>query len=360
MPCIRPIGGPKTVAMGESRLLNAGTAGAFETVRSRSEGLRVTTRAEFYAADPRFLFVYRSARRVTRFLLALVFALVAFAAPADESTVATLKLSATLVSADAPLEAGVKWRIFSSRADADGTHPLLVESSLPTPIATLTPGEYVVHVSFGLASATKSYVLNPGETRMETIPIAAGALRVSATRNDKLIDAANVTVAIYVPERNNAQAHLVYSRARLGDILGVPEGSYHIVSTYLDTVGIGTLGLTKTAGGPLPTPSNSVASGDVRVAPGKIVDVTLKHRFATVTLKLVNAPGGEALANSTFTVLTPGGDVIRELIGAFPSLVLAEGDYDVIARHDAKTFQSTFPVKSGLDRDVEIIAKESE
>jgi hypothetical protein len=163
-----------------------------------------------------------------------------------------------------------------------------------------------------------------------------------------------------VPERNNAQAHLVYSRARLGDILGVPEGSYHIVSTYLDTVGIGTLGLTKTAGGPLPTPSNSLASGDVRVAPGKIVDVTLKHRFATVTLKLVNAPGGEALANTTFTVLTPGGDVIRELIGAFPSLVLAEGDYDVIARHDAKTFQSTFPVKSGLDRDVEIIAKESE
>ncbi len=73
-----------------------------------------------------------------------------------------------------------------------------------------------------------------------------------------------------------------------------------------------------------------------------------------ITLKLVNAQGGEALANTTFTVLTPGGDVIRELIGAFPSLVLAEGDYIAIARHDGKTYQSDFKVQSAVDRDVEV------
>ena len=59
-------------------------------------------------------------------------------------------------------------------------------------------------------------------------------------------------------------------------------------------------------------------------------------------------------------MLTPGGDIIRELIGAFPSLVLAEGEYVVIARHDAKTYQSTFKVQSGLDRDVEVIAQEDD
>ena len=94
------------------------------------------------------------------------------------------------------------------------------------------------------------------------------------------------------------------------------------------------------------------------MAPGKIVDVTLRHRLATLTLKLVNAPGQGALANSTFTVLTPGGDIIRELIGAFPSLVLAEGEYVVIARHDQKTYQATFQVQSGMDRDVEVVAKD--
>ena len=72
---------------------------------------------------------------------------------------------------------------------------------------------------------------------------------------------------------------------------------------------------------------------------------------------LVNTPGGEALANTTFNILTPGGDVIRELVGAFPSLVLAEGEYVAIARHDDKTFQTTFKVQSTLDRDVEVVAK---
>ena len=76
-----------------------------------------------------------------------------------------------------------------------------------------------------------------------------------------------------------------------------------------------------------------------------------------LTLKLVNNPGGEALANTSFSVLTPGGDVIRELIGAFPSLVLAEGEYVVIARRDGKTFQATFTVQSTLDREVEVIAR---
>ena len=96
---------------------------------------------------------------------------------------------------------------------------------------------------------------------------------------------------------------------------------------------------------------------DLRVQPGKTTEATLKHRAATMTLKLVNAPGGEALANTNFTVLTPGGDVIRELIGAFPSLVLAEGEYVAIARHDGKTYQVAFKVQSTLDREVEVVAK---
>ena len=49
--------------------------------------------------------------------------------------------------------------------------------------------------------------------------------------------------------------------------------------------------------------------------------------------------------------------MIRELVGAFPALILAEGEYVVIARRDGKTYQSTFTVQSTLDRDVEVIAK---
>jgi hypothetical protein len=95
----------------------------------------------------------------------------------------------------------------------------------------------------------------------------------------------------------------------------------------------------------------------LRVQTGKLTEATLRHRAALMTLKLVSAPGGEAQANTSFSVLTPGGDVIREMIGAFPSLVLAEGEYVVIARQSGKTWQATFTVQSTLDRDVEVIAK---
>ena len=188
----------------------------------------------------------------------------------------------------------------------------------------------------------------------------AGALRITGTLADAPIDPAKLSLAIYVAERNNPEAKLVYAKARAGEIIGLPEGAYHIVSTFLDTVGVGSVGVGKpVAGAPsAPTPTNSIVAADIKVVAGKLIDVTLRHRCATVTIKLVNAPGAGALANSSFTVLTPGGDLIRELIGAFPSLVLGEGEYVVIARHESKTYQATFQVQSGLDRDVEVIAQE--
>ena len=300
-----------------------------------------------------------------RYVIAAAIAAVCFAvagARADDAAplgpTATLRLAASLGAAGAPLEAGLHWRVFAAHAEPDGSRPLAFETSLPQPTITLPTGEYVVHVAFGLASATKSVSLDAAG-RSEHLALAAGALRIAGTLQDKPIDPANLSLAIYVPERNNSQAKLVYAKAHVGEVIGLPEGTYHIVSTFLDTVGVGSVGVAKPGGSTnAPVPTNSIVSGDVRVAAGKIVDVKLRHRLATLTLKLVNAPGEGALANSTFTVLTPGGDIIRELIGAFPSLVLAEGEYVVIARHEQKTYQATFQVQSGMDRDVEVVAKD--
>ena len=242
----------------------------------------------------------------------------------------------------------------------------LSSSNLAQPTLTVPPGDYVVHAAFGLASATKRLTLGP-EVRSERLTLSAGGLRIGGTVADTPIDPSKLSLAIYVPEGRNPQGKLVYAKARAGDVIGLPEGTYHIVSTYLDTEGGRFLASTAApntgkSAAPAPQttlPTNSIVNADIKVVSGKLVDVTLRHRCATLTLKLVNKPGGEALANTTFTVLTPGGDVIRELIGAFPSIVLAEGEYAVVARHDAKTYQSTFDVQSGMDRDVEVVAQEN-
>jgi hypothetical protein len=302
--------------------------------------------------------------------MALV-ALVALLAPASaqaptaESAQATLNLSAVLSGGSAPLAGGLRWRVFGAQADPDGSHPLIVESGLAQPTLTIAPGDYVVHVAFGLASAAKRVKLG-AEVRSERLTLSAGALSIEGTLADAPIDPSKLSFAIYVPQNRNPLGKLVYAKAKAGDLLGLPEGSYHIVSTYLDTVGArsvvsatGTSGKSAAPPPPAAIPSNSIVNADIKVVSGKRVDVTIRHRCATLTLKLVNKQGAEALANTTFTVLTPGGDVIRELVGAFPSLVLAEGEYVVIARHESKVYQSTFQVQTGMDRDVEVVAEEN-
>lgn len=259
-----------------------------------------------------------------------------------------MHLSASLASDSTLARAGVEWRIFEDAAQPDGSHRLVGKSNDAQPVFSLSDGRYIVHAAFGFASAMKRVDI-AGRVTSERLSLNAGAIEVNGKLGEAAIDPDKLSLSIFVPDHGNLEAKLVVADAKPGSILRLPEGMYHVVSTYLDTVGVGSL-----------TPvskTNSVVSAELRVQPGKLMLVTVKHRVATLTLKLVNGPGGEALANTSFTILTLGGDVIRELIGAYPSLVLGEGDYVAIARHDGKTFQTEFKVQAAVDRDVEVLAK---
>jgi hypothetical protein len=263
-----------------------------------------------------------------------------------------VRLRAALGADQAPVAAGLQWRVFQERAEADGTHALVAQSADSAPTLSLPDGDYVVHVAYGLASAMRRLSMR-GQTIDQTLVLNAGVLRISAALGDSQIPANRLQIAVYVPERNGAEARLVVPDAQAYTPLRLPEGAYRVVSTYLDKESAGT---TPGAAGRA-NATNSVVNAEVRVQAGKLTDVELRHRAATLTLKLVNTAGGEALANTSFSVLTPGGDVIRELIGAFPSLILAEGEYVVIARRDNKTYQGTVKVQAALDRDVEVLTQ---
>ena len=228
---------------------------------------------------------------------------------------------------------------------------MVAQSTEAAPTLSLPEGTYIVHVALNLASAVRRVTVGR-QPSSERLILNAGALRIVGMLGDKPVNPARLSIAIYVPEAGNSEAKLVLNGAKAGDLIALPEGNYHVVSTLLDTAGYS--GAQKSGVG---NKTNSVVAADLKVQGGKLTDATLRHRSAVMTLKLVNETGGEALANTAFTILTPGGDVIRELIGAFPSLVLAEGEYVAIARHDNRTFQTTFQVSSTLDRDVEVLAK---
>jgi hypothetical protein len=71
----------------------------------------------------------------------------------------------------------------------------------------------------------------------------------------------------------------------------------------------------------------------------------------------VSERGGEARANTQWSVLTPGGDAIKESIGAFPRVILAEGEYRAVARNDNRTYERDFRVVAGVDGEIEVISR---
>jgi hypothetical protein len=235
------------------------------------------------------------------------------------------------------ISGGLVWRIYAGKADAAGVFRLLKEDKAASPTFVLPPGNYVVHASLGLASAAKSVQLR-AETVREVFEIPAGAIRLEGHVGDVRIPTGQISFDIFTGSQfNTTERRPIAQNVMTGDVVLLPEGTYYIVSNYGD--------------------GNSVVRSDVRVQTAKLTDVVVTHRAAVITLKLVNDSHGEALANTQWTVLTPGGDVIKESIGAFPRVVLAEGDYHVIARNEGKTFQRDFKVITGVDGEIEVLAR---
>ncbi|SHN83780.1 hypothetical protein [Bradyrhizobium erythrophlei] len=250
---------------------------------------------------------------------------------------AVLALSARFGKDQPAVTGGLVWRIFSDKADETGNIKLVREDRSATPNIVLPPGNYIIHVALGLVSTIRPMTLK-AETYRETFLLPAGGLRIEGRVGTSKIPQNQISFAIYKGSQFEVgeRASLVPNVAP-GDVAMLPEGTYYIISNYGD--------------------ANSVVRSDIRVQAGKLTDVTITHRAAVITLKLVSDRGGEALANTAWSVITPGGDVIKESIGAFPKVILSEGEYRAIAKNEGKVFERAFNVVNGVDGEVEVVAR---
>ena len=267
--------------------------------------------------------------------IALLATLLAVGPVAAQEAAGRIGLAAAFGGEGKPIASGLTWRVYADRLDG-GPMTEVARSDEAAPRFRLQPGAYVVNATYGFASASKKVVVGTEEAN-ERLTISAGALQLAGAIGETPIPGPRLAFSVFVPVGRNSEGRLVRGGVKAGDLVRLPEGTYHVVSTYGD--------------------SNAIMRADLKVESGRLTQATLNHRAATVTLKLVAAPGAEAFAGTAFSVLTPGGDTIREAIGAFPSVTLAEGDYVLIARHDGDVFTQEFKVESGRDRDIEVLAK---
>jgi hypothetical protein len=245
-----------------------------------------------------------------------------------------VSLTARITPEGAPIPDGLVWRIFDTTPDASGELALVAKSDEGAALVELPPGEYVVHVAYGRAQISETMSVVPGANEKSFI-LEAGALRLnSAVTGDIAIPPALLKFDIFTGG-DEANRTMIAEGLLANDILTLNAGTYHIISHFGDI--------------------NAVVRADLRVEPGQLTDATLYHHAAQVSFKLVSEEGGEAIADVEWTVKTSDGATIFTDLGAFPSTVLAEGDYLVLAKQGEQVFNREFQVQAGSPKDVEVL-----
>ncbi|MBB4232130.1 hypothetical protein [Rhizobium mongolense] len=267
----------------------------------------------------------------------------AFIAPGSATQGAALhevEIEAKLTADGQPVEDGLSWYVFSPIAGADGKLPLVASARGGAAAFQLAPGDYLVNVSFGRAGVTRKVnVPDSGKLDKQVMVLDAGGLLLNAVSgSDVRIRPDQLRFSIYSSEvRDDGERGLVTADVSPNTVVRLNAGTYHIVSEYGDV--------------------NAVIRADIQVEAGGLTEATIQHRAAQITFKLVSEAGGEAIADTAWSILTAAGDSVGESVSAFPTMVLAEGEYSAVARNKDKIYQRDFKVEAGKNTDVEVLMK---
>ncbi|QKV20530.1 hypothetical protein HTY61_04550 [Oricola thermophila] len=237
---------------------------------------------------------------------------------------------------------GLIWRIFGSDTGPDGKLPLLATAEGGSTRLQLSPGSYLVHAAFGRAGATTRITLQRNEPRHETMVLNAGGLRLEGVLPDNIpMREDKLSFDIYdAQEQEDGERRLILPDVRPGRTVRLNAGTYHVVSNYGDV--------------------NATIRADIRVEAGKTTTAKVEHRAAQVTLNLVRGENGFPLADTAWSILGPSGDIIAENVGAFPTMILAAGDYTVLAKNKNRVFQRDITIRPGRDIVVKVDTETAE
>ena len=248
----------------------------------------------------------------------------------------TLKLVAVYRPEGPVIDGNLVWRVFEAEPEADGSFKLVVRSSDPSPIFALNVGSYIVHVAVGYSRATQLVQLGEQPQSLSVI-LPVGGLQLSSNIG-KSGDDHRVRFDILDTELDSfGERKMLLKDAPVNVIIPLSEGAYQIISSFGD--------------------ANAVIREDVVIEAAQLTTAVVEHKAASITLKLVSEEGGEALADTAWTVLDAAGNIIKEGVGAFPVYVLSEGEYSVIASHNGETYSREFDVIAGADKEIELLAE---
>ncbi len=245
-----------------------------------------------------------------------------------------------LVTEQGPkLQSGLTWRVFAAKPSAGGSgYQLLSTHREAVPTAALLPGEYLVNAAYGLSNLTKKIKVESGRSLEETFVLNTGGLKLTAAlANGEAAPDGTVKFDILSDEEDQrGNRNMILHNAKPGLIIRLNAGAYRIESLYGD--------------------ANAIVRADITVEPGKVTEATIKQTGSKTTFKLVQTLGGEALADTKWTILTSAGDVVKENAGALPTHILSPGSYAVVADHGGLSFTRKFSIEAADDaKQIEVV-----
>lgn len=245
-----------------------------------------------------------------------------------------ITLSAVIKENGTVVPDGLIWRVFDTKTDETGELALLFRSEEASPSLSLPPGEYVVHASYGRAQSSDALSVVLGQN-FKTIVLDAGALRLkSAVTTQIEILPEQLKFDVYAEGSEGGQVPVVLNIEQ-NELVYLNAGIYQVVSRWGE--------------------QNAIVRADIRVEPGQITEATLFHNAAQVSLSLVSSAGGEAIADVDWQVQNQAGETIYTHLGAFPSAVLAEGEYMVFAQSGDQVYNRPFQVQAGRPIKIEVL-----
>lgn len=242
-----------------------------------------------------------------------------------------LELSAARgADASQPLNEGVTFLVYDDDPDAPGGRREVARSAAPTPVFTLPAGTYYVTARTEGAEARDQIAIGAGDDVRRTLPLALAHVQLSAVLGGKPVP--TDLPLVFTVYRLDAEPQEIVRTSDHDPQLDLAAGRYRLEVSVSAT--------------------NVKAAVDITLSAGQNLNIPLKLEAGHVTLKLAGDSVGTG--DIYWEIKDASQRTVLRTSQAEPVALLGPGRYVVMTETRDRQLLSTFEVKAGEDRTIDI------
>ncbi|WP_370930874.1 hypothetical protein [Bartonella sp. DGB1] len=253
---------------------------------------------------------------------------------AKQQNVTTLSLNASITDNNDFLKDNVNWFLFTNN---ENKPKLIFQKKGGSEVLTIPKGDYILVTLYGYAKDI-SYLNITNDNYKKNINLNAGILSLSPyfkdKKNIKKQELKDFSFSISLINEEQDSEIVVIDKILPETPIIIKQGFYNITTYYRGEI---------------------AAKNELNIVAGKYTQADVKLDSAQITVSLANSESGEALAGTSWSIITETNDLVYEKTSSYISPMLIAGTYTVMAKYDGELYQKNIMVKSGEHKNVTLI-----